>query len=65
MQYYFLEPSDEIIVDAYVETYSPKATVSDVETDADDTDTDSEADEEEDEQEAQDEDTGEDEVEEL
>ena len=24
MQYYFLEPSDEIIVDAYVETYSPQ-----------------------------------------
>ena len=38
MQYYFLEPSAEEIVEAYVETYSPEATASDVETDADDPD---------------------------
>ena len=38
MQYYFLEPSNEEIVEAYVETYSPEATASDVETDADNSD---------------------------
>ena len=62
-QYYFLEPSDEEVVEAYVETYSPEATASDVETDADDTDTDGEEEEEEEEDEEhdEDEDKGEDE----